>query len=142
LPVIAIVSSQAREYRVTLLDMPTIDGTATYHLRLVPLRRPKDNRLRELWIGTGDYLPRRALIAGNFTVAPLVDVPWNIEFSVIDGRPYVARENAERTLYLPHRRAVRDAMIAFENVHEDDGSIYNQPLLTPDTTADTLVEPQ
>jgi hypothetical protein len=141
-PIIAIVSSQAREYRVTLVDMPSIDGTATYHLRLAPLRKPKDNRLRELWIGTSDYLPRRAIVSGNFTVAPLVDVPWNIDFSVVDGRPFVASESAEETLYLAHRRVVRDATIAFQNVREDGGSIYDEPLLTPDATDETLVEPE
>jgi hypothetical protein len=47
LPVIAIVSTKTRDYDVTLIDTPQIDGTPTYHLKLTPLRKPKDNRLRE-----------------------------------------------------------------------------------------------
>ena len=133
LPVIAVVSSNARDYAVSLIDTPLLDATPTYHLRLTPLRKPKDNRLRELWIGAADYLPRKAVVAGNFTLAPLVDVPWTIDFSVVDGAPFVARETADATLFLAHRRVVRDARISFDDIHEADGSyIVNKPLLEPD----------
>lgn len=141
LPVIAVVSSNARDYAVSLIDTPLLDATPTYHLRLTPLRKPKDNRLRELWIGAADYLPRKAVVSGNFTLAPLVDVPWTIDFSVVDGAPFVARETADATLFLAHRRVVRDARISFDDIHEADGSIVNKPLLEPDPTETTLVEP-
>jgi len=59
IPVIAVVSSQSRDYAVTLVDSPVVEGAPCYHLRLTPLRKPKTNRLRELWIGANDYLPRR-----------------------------------------------------------------------------------
>jgi hypothetical protein len=141
LPVIAIVSTNVRDYDVSLVDTPEIDGVATYHLRLVPRRKPKDLRLRELWVGTNDFLPRQALISGNFTVAPLVDVPWLISFNVVDGVPYIAKESAEQTLYLAHRHVVSDATIAFDDVREPDGSIIGQPLIAPDPEPESLVEP-
>jgi hypothetical protein len=141
LPVIAIVSAQAPDYQISLVDTPTIGDTLTYHLRLSPLRRPKDNRLRQLWVGAGDYLPRRAIVSGNFTIAPLVDVPWTVEFSTIGGVPYITSETATGTLYLAHRRAVREATIAFEDIREPDGTIFDTPLVTPDSTETTLVEP-
>lgn len=141
LRVIATVSAQAPQYRVVLLDTPTIDGVATYHLRLTPLRRPKENRLRELWIGTADYLPRKAVISGNFTVAPLVDVPWTIDFSIVDGAPYIARESTARTLYLEHQRVVREASIAFEGIREPNASLYGMPLVEPAARDTSLVEP-
>jgi hypothetical protein len=141
LPVIAIVSTNVRDYDVTLVDTPTLDGQPTYHLRLVPRRKPKDLRLRELWIGTTDFLPREALISGNFTVAPLVDVPWLISFNVVSGVPYIVRESAEQTLYLAHRHVVTDATIAFDNIREPDGSIVGQPLIAPDPEPESLVEP-
>ncbi len=140
-PIIATVSTQARDYQVTLLEVATVDGVSTYHLALKPLRKPKDNRLRELWVGTDDYLPRKAIISGNFTIAPLVDVPWVVDFAVVDGAPFVVRESAERMLYLSHRRVVGAATIAFENVGQPDDSIYNRPLLAPDATEMRLVEP-
>ncbi len=141
LRVIATVSAQAAEYRVALVDTPTIDGVPTYHLRLAPLRRPKENRLRELWIGTDDYLPRKAAISGNFTLAPLVDVPWTIDFSIVDGAPYIARESTSSTLYLEHKRVVSEASIAFQDIREPSGSLYGAPLVEPATTDTSLVEP-
>lgn len=141
LPVIATVSTRERNYDVSFLGMETVDGVDTYHLGLKPLRKPKDNRLRELWIGTTDYLPRKAVVSGNFTEAPLVDVPWAINFSVVDGMPFVTQESTEATLYLPHRRVVRDATISFENISEPDGSIFGRPLVVPDGADDELEEP-
>ncbi|MGB8908347.1 MAG: hypothetical protein WCC84_06330 [Candidatus Cybelea sp.] len=141
LRVIATVSAQAPEYRVALIDTPTIGNVATYHLRLTPLRHPKENRLRELWIGAHDYLPRKAAISGNFTLAPLVDVPWTIDFSIVDGAPYIARESTSSTLYLEHRRVVSQASIAFEDIREPSGSLYGAPLVEPATTDTSLVEP-
>ncbi len=141
LRVIAIVSSRAPDYKVSLIDTPLLDGVPTYHLGLTPLRKPKDNRLRELWVGTSDYLPRKAIVAGNFTLAPLVDVPWSVDFSVLDGAPYVTRESAVDALYLAHRRVVREATVAFEDIHERSSAIYDVPLIAPDVQDTTLVEP-
>lgn len=141
LRVIATVSAQSPDYRVVLIDTPAIDGAPTYHLGLTPLRRPKENRLRELWVGTDDYLPRKAIISGNFTVRPLVDVPWAVDFSILDGAPYIARESAAATLYLEHHRVVRKAVITFESIRAPDGSIYDEPLVTPERSEDSLVEP-
>lgn len=142
LPTIAVVATQTHEYDVALVDEPRIDGTPTYHLRLRPLRRPHDNRLRELWIGTSDFLPRRAVVAGDFTVAPLVDVPWTIDFNVDAGCPYIADEKAQAALYLPHRRVVHNATIAFDNVRDAAGdSFFHRPLIQYDSDATTLVEP-
>lgn len=140
LPVIARVSTEASLYRITLIDTPEIDGTRTYHLQLTPLRNPKKDRLRELWVGAADYLPRKAVIAGNFTVAPFVDVPWTIDFSVVDGAPYIRDEYTAQVLYLRHRRVVRDAVVAFEDIHEPV-TAYDAPLIAPDDSSATLVEP-
>lgn len=142
LPVIATVSSMARDYDVTLIGIEPVDGVESYHLRLKPLRKPNDNRLRELWVGMDDRLPRKAIISGNFTMAPLVDVPWSIAFSVVDGEPFVIRESTSNVLYLPHRRVVRDATIAFENISGPDDSLYDRPLLTPAQQNYALTEPQ
>jgi hypothetical protein len=138
---IAIVSSEAPVYRVTLIDEPNLDGIETYHLGLTPLRKPKENRLRQLWVATNDYLPRRAVTAGNFTMAPLTDVPWTVDFSVIDGAPVLARESAGQTLFLAHRRVVQNAVVAFEDIREPNGSIYDRPLLNPAENDSELVEP-
>jgi hypothetical protein len=141
LPLIGTVSTERPEYQVTLLDTPSTDSPMTYHLRLEPLEHPKVNRLRQLWVGTDDYLPRRAIIAGDFTTAPLVDVPWTVDFSVINGAPYIARERALNTLYLVHQRVVHDAIVAFEDIREPDNTIYDTPLVEPEWAYSILVEP-
>jgi hypothetical protein len=140
LPVIAIVASQARDYAIDFAGLQTIDDVQTYDLRFRPLRDPRRNRLRELWAGVDDRLPRRALIAGNFTLAPLVDVPWTIDFSVIDGAPYIERERADAVLYMPHRQVVRDAQIAFEDIREGAG-FMNEPIIAPNPSDTDLAEP-
>ncbi len=141
LPVIAVVSTARREYTVALAGIAPIDGIPSYHLLLTPIRKPHDNRLRELWIGTNDYLPRKAVIAGNFTIAPLVDVPWTVEFTIVDGAPFISAESAGSTLYLAHRRVVRDAKISFERIAASDDSFIGRPLVQPDRTPTTLAEP-
>jgi hypothetical protein len=142
LPTIAIVATQTHDYDVTLVDRPDVDGTPTYHLRLRPLRKPHDNRLRELWIGQSDFLPRRAIVSGDFTIAPLVEVPWAIDFSVTSGCAYIADEKALATLYLVHRHVVQNAVIAFEDVrNSDENGYFHRPLIQPDLSGTTLVEP-
>lgn len=141
LPVIATVSSAARIYRITFDGMAMLDGVSTYHLSLVAMRRPHDNRLRELWLGAHDYLPRKAILAGNFTVAPLVDVPWTVIFAVQNGAPLISSEVAEATLYLAHRHVVHDAVISFEQVRDSDDALIDKPLVEPEADETTLLEP-
>jgi hypothetical protein len=141
LPIIATVSATKREYRITFAGTATIDGVATYHLLLTPVRKPKENRLRELWIGTDDYLPRKAVTAGDFTIAPLVDVPWTVNFTILDGAPFISRETAGSTLYLQHHRIVRDAEISFEQIRTTDSSPIDKPLVQPAVDDTTLLEP-
>ncbi len=141
LKTIAVVSTNVRDYSVAMIDAPLLDGAPTYHLQLTPLRKPKVNRLRELWVGKDDYLPRQAIVAGNFTTAPLTDVPWTVSFSLFDGTPVIARETADATLYLSHRRVVRDATIAFQGFHEPNGSPVGEPIVQPQVDEDSLLEP-
>jgi hypothetical protein len=142
LPLIATVSTEARDYQVSFVDIEQLGNVETYHLRLRPVRKPKDYRLRELWVGTSDFLPRKAILSGNFTIAPLVDVPWTVDFSVIDGAPFIVREAADQTLYLSHKRVVRDTVISFESIREPSASIYDQPLIEPRASASDLTEPE
>jgi hypothetical protein len=141
LPVIAEVSSAARTYRIIYDGMAPVDGVTTYHLLLTPIRRPHDNRLRELWIGAGDYLPRKAVLAGNFTIAPMVDVPWTVSFTVANGAPLIVSESTPSTLYLAHKHVVHDAVISFQQVRDSDDSLIDKPLVEPEANEATLVEP-
>ena len=58
LKVIATVTaSQGLPYQVTDRGIADIDGRSCYHLKLTPLRNPKHNVLREIWIDTTTNLP-------------------------------------------------------------------------------------
>lgn len=142
LRVIATVATSARrDYDVTLIDSPMLDGVATYHLALHPTRNAKTNRLRELWLDSSTYLPIRAITSGNFTQAPLVDVPWIVTFRMQDGLLYVNDEKAIGTLYMPHREVVHDATVAFQNVTDGDGKLFDLPLIEQNDIDSGLSEP-
>jgi hypothetical protein len=142
LPTIAVVGVGRPTYSVALAGTATIDGTETYELNLTPLHDPKTNRLRTLWVGVADYLPRKAIVAANFTIAPLDDVPWTIGFSVVDGVPLITDERPSQTLFMPHHHAVSDVSIAFENVHQADDTILREgELLRQAPSSTALVEP-
>jgi len=139
---IAVVGVGAPAYSVAFAGTATIGGSETYELALTPLRDPKDNRLRALWVGENDYLPRRAVVAGNFTVAPMVDVPWTIDFSVVNGAPLIVDEKANQPLFMSHHRVVRDVSIAFDDVREADAAALTQrPLFQQPVSDSTLIEP-
>lgn len=135
-----VISSQ-RNYSVTLIDTPFVSGTLTYHLKLTPLSDPKKYRMRELWVGADDYLPRKAVIGGNFSSAPFTDVPWTIEFSIVSGAPFIMRESASE-LFLPRRQVVKDATVAFEDISaRGAGTIFGHPLVEAPLSGAVLLEP-
>jgi hypothetical protein len=139
LPIIASVASSRKDYDVTLVGSEAIAGQAAYHLALKPLHDPLKYRLRDLWVSPTTYLPERAIIAGNFTVAGMANVPWQIDFVTLGSCWYVSREAPLSTLYLPHQKVVRDATIVFENIVANDSILG--PAIEPDVTPTTLVEP-
>jgi hypothetical protein len=139
LPVIASVVSSRRDYDISFLGMESIGNDMTDHLHFVPLHEPHRYRLRDLWINPTTHLPERAIVAGNFTVAPMTDVPWSIDFGSTANAWYISSETAMSTLYLSHQHVVRDAAISFEQIQPFDG-IYG-PALRPGVSPTTLVEP-
>jgi hypothetical protein len=59
-PVIATVTALGTvPYRMQDRGMEQIDGKPVYHLALTPLRNPKHNVLREIWIDAASNLPVR-----------------------------------------------------------------------------------
>jgi hypothetical protein len=114
LKTIAIVSTPQHDYAVTSGGTETIDGVQTDRLILRPLHDPNRFRLRELWVDPSTHLPRRAVVARNFTVAPEDTVPWRVDFAVLDGGLYVASESALAPLHEAHARIVSNAAVTFD----------------------------
>jgi hypothetical protein len=117
---IATVTASGRIYSVALVGTDTIDGLYTYHLRLTPASRPDRNRIRELWIDVYTYQIVRLQTQGNFTAAPMANVPWLVTFQNVGGSIYIKDETALAPLVFRHDRAFSTASIAFDDIRSTD----------------------
>jgi hypothetical protein len=119
---IATVRANDRVYNVTLLGMETISGLYTYHLHLEPISRPRHYRIRELWVDVYTYQIVQLQTQGNFTNAPMTDVPWLVTFQNVDGSFYIEKETALEPLVFHHNRTFTAASISFADIHASDTS--------------------
>lgn len=91
---IAAVIARLHLYDITLAGTDNIDGSLAYDLKLRPLRDPHKYRLRELWVDTATYAPRKLVEAIDFVDGPGTAVPWTVTFQDIGGALYVDRQTA------------------------------------------------
>jgi hypothetical protein len=112
---IATVYAKNRAYDVSLVGTETLDGTPAYHLALKPLREPKRYRLRDLWVDTTTYAPRKLVEVANFINGPGTAIPWSVTFKQQDGALYSDRETALAPI---HYRALiyTQASVSIEDV--------------------------
>lgn len=94
LPRIGRTGVEAKIYTVTALGTTKEDGVALVHLGLNPLKDPKKYRLRELWLNPITQLPVHAIVAGVGNHDPLDAVNWKVDYTTVNGVPYIARETA------------------------------------------------
>ncbi len=134
LPVIAAVTTRDQRYDITVAGTDSIDGGDAYHLLLKPRRDPESNRLRELWVGTGDFTPVKAIVSGNFTVAPFDRIPWSVDFVKRDGALYILTESALKPIAMERDRTFYDLTISFEPTPDS-----NARLLLPSYGADSML---
>jgi len=114
-PLIGTTHVDVKLYDVTLLGDETDNGRTLVHLGLQPLRAPKANRLRELWLDEKTGLPVRARVAGIGNAPPWNDVEWRIDYDVEGGAPYLQRETALAPLAAKQGVAT-DVSVSYENV--------------------------
>lgn len=91
---IATVYARDRAYDMSLVGTDDIDGSPAYHLSLHPLRDPHRYRLRDLWVDTATFAPRKLVEAINFASGPGTNVPWSVTFANHDGALYIDKETA------------------------------------------------
>lgn len=115
LKTIALVTSTARDYRITLVGIEQIAGHPDYHLALQPVADPQKYRLRDMWIQEASYLTDRLRVAGNFEDVAMERVPWLVQYQTIGGVTYLSSETAQAPLQ-GYRSAMYDAFsISFQN---------------------------
>lgn len=116
LKTIAVVTSAARDYRITLAGEQAVDGHADYHLTLQPLTDPGKYRLRDAWIDEKNFLTDRLRVAGNFQDAAMASVPWIVNYRTIGGATYVSDETAQAPLNGVHGRMYDAFSVSFEDL--------------------------
>jgi hypothetical protein len=137
---IATVYAKNRAYDVSLVGTDTIDGTPAYHLALRPLREPHRYRLRELWVDTSTFAPRKLIEALNFQNGPGTAVPWSVTFTQRDGVAYIDREMAlapiayRGLIYTQASVTIEDLQTVEKLPHELSG-------FQPESAAGMLEEP-
>jgi hypothetical protein len=112
---IAIVVSKTQAYDISLLGTEQIDGTDAFHLAMRPLRDPGKYRLRELWVDTTTYAPRKLVEALNFVTGPGTMVPWTVTFAQIGGNTYVDQETTMAPTSLQNHH-YSQVTVSLENV--------------------------
>lgn len=140
LPTIATVTATSRPYNVSLMGTEIVDGSYTYHLHLEPFSHPDRYRLRELWVDVYTYQPIQLQTQGNFTAAPMSDIPWLVTFQNIRGSIYIKNETALEPLVFRHDRTFETASITFDEIRADDDSSPILPTMGADA-AINLREP-
>jgi hypothetical protein len=141
LKTIATVTAVSRVYRVTLLGTEVVDGLYTDHLQLEPTSHPERYRIRDLWVDAYTYQIVQLQTQGNFTAAPMSNVPWLVTFQNVGGSVYIKEETALAPLAFRDDRTFSTASISFDEIRATDDS---PPILpTMDKAADTnLREPE
>jgi len=116
---IAEVVSKERNYQITLAGVDAVDGSEAYHLKMRPLRDPGRYRLRDLWVDTATFAPRKLLEALNFVNGPGTTVPWSVTFADTGGALYIATETALAPMRY-RRITYSQASVSVENVRPVD----------------------
>ncbi|GAC1308196.1 MAG: hypothetical protein NVSMB19_21340 [Vulcanimicrobiaceae bacterium] len=95
---ISRVEASTREYAIDIGGTETIAGVAALHLTLVPLRDPKVNRLRDLWLDPATFRTLQTRVQGLLNGKPYDGVPWTVKYVVVDGRQYIQQIVADEPL--------------------------------------------
>ena len=88
----------ARDYVPTLIDVEPYQNRYVYHLKLTPVDRPNFYRLREAWIDTQAFVIWKLRSDGIFDDGPATTVPWDAEYTVVDGHWFMSTEYTTSTI--------------------------------------------
>lgn len=83
----------ARNYDATLLGVEQYRSRFVYHLKLTPIDNPETFRLRELWVDTQAFVIWKLRTAGIFPEGPATTIPWEVNYTVVDGHWFIAQES-------------------------------------------------
>ena len=137
---IATVVSRSRMYDISLEGIDAIDGEPAYHLRLRPLREPGRYRLRELWVDTVTFAPRKLIEGLNFVNGPGTEVPWSVTFVSYDGALYIDTETALAPMRY-QRHHYSEASVSITKLQEVDAPTSDVSPFLPENGPLLMEEP-
>ncbi len=140
LKTIGKVSVVSRTYDISCDPELTTDEGAI-HLVLRPLREPRTNRLREMWIDPQTKRTLKIRTAGNFRAGPPLQTDWLISFATFAGATYIEKEVALGPLDYGRNKIYRDVTINFQNVTPLKRATL-QTLIRQRPSQDDLLEPR
>jgi hypothetical protein len=98
-PVIGRVVSTDRDYDPTLVGIEQLDGSRVYHLKLAPRYDPQHHPIRDLWVDTATYDPRRIAVEVWAEAGPVRSRPTVVvDYAPIDGTWLIAHASTDFVL--------------------------------------------
>jgi len=86
---ISRIEASSRDYQVLMAGTDSMQGVDAIHLKLVPLRDPNINRLRDLWLDPASNRTLQLNVQGILNGKPYDGVLWTVRYVVVDGRQYL-----------------------------------------------------
>jgi len=93
------IESTARAYDVRIAGTETLASAPALHLTLEPLRDPKSNRLRDLWLDPTTYRTLQLRVQGLLDGKPYDGISWTVRYVLVEGRQYVQQIVADEPLH-------------------------------------------
>lgn len=92
------IESTTRAYDIRIAGTETIADAPALHLTLAPIRDPKLNRLRDLWLDPTTYRTVQSRVQGILQNKPYDGISWTVHYVVVEGRQYVQQVVADEPL--------------------------------------------
>jgi hypothetical protein len=83
------VEVATRDYDVRIVGDETLRTGEAVHLKMIPLRDPRQFRLRDLWVDKASDATAQLVVAGIYNGKPYDAIQWTVRYVPIDGRWYV-----------------------------------------------------
>jgi hypothetical protein len=95
---ISRVEANTREYDIRIAGTESLAGAPALHLTLAPLRDPKLNRLRDLWLDPATFRTIQMRVQGLLGGKPYDGIAWTVHYVLVDGRQYIQQIVADEPL--------------------------------------------
>jgi hypothetical protein len=87
-----------RDYRITLVGTEQLRDGPALHLKLEPLRYPRLNRLRDLWMDPQTHRTMQLNVQGILNGQPYDGILWTVHYVELEGRNYLQQVVADEPL--------------------------------------------